>query len=664
MEKTAAYFTCSWLTSGFFLFDSVNGDGSTVKALSEAIYGQIIQLPMMSELIPALWANVRKIVQQSYTEHVGPLANRLVLGREEAVKLLRQAVSGLPDESLWEALAFWGTLGDVVVSRDVLVTDIQTLIELMRPILHHAPMESLKRMAKSGRDATGKGEKIQCDEVLVPDFAKHKKAKQDDIKKLIKKLAEERILCFAALEHMSCWKDLSVEERSNTTKVLEACQLIVREHDGETAGSVARGSDNPTEKSWLVACRLDKATPKESKGASELTNSKAELGFQASARYVPSGFFSTLQASQLMHTAQSWLLTSSIEQVDSSNLKMRFKTLFGKGWETVSVSLTKCNKDDDDDESMAVEVWSTSLAMLKYISSNMDKIRQDKFPGMVFQHVVWFLNSEFSEEVLEWQLERSNGSLTTILEQRQMALEITATEWTTKKIIKGMVVQDAIKAVQTRAAFFLSHAWGDWSVREQAKITVTDGLQRAVEKWSGELVWVDSAEMKGGTQFHTLMEQGVSHAQCIIICLSYVYLTRRNCLQELCWAVQGYASEGKPLIVVSVDSELTFDAINQWDASQNLTICTKDNWDKEVKVTVDRRTLAFAQKWLVRVMIYKQWSLGEGALSKERLDAVEEMLKSVRVLQREKKSPNRELAPSLEVVKERDSWFVLEAESP
>ncbi len=113
-----------------FLFDSVNGDGSSVRALSEAIYGQVLQLPMMSEQIPALWANVRKIVQQSYNleEKVGPLAGRLVLQRDEVIKLLQPTVPGLSDESLWEALVFWGTLGDVVVSSDVLVTDIMTLI--------------------------------------------------------------------------------------------------------------------------------------------------------------------------------------------------------------------------------------------------------------------------------------------------------------------------------------------------------------------------------------------------------------------------------------------------------------------------------------------------------------------------------------------------------
>ena len=168
-------------------------------------------------------------------------------------------------------------------------------------------------------------------------------------------------------------------------------------------------------------------------------------------------------------------------------------------------------------------------------------------------------------------------------------------------------------------------------------------------------MWVDAAEMQFGTQFHKQMEQGVRNAQCVVICLSYVYLTRPNCLQELCWAVQGYASEGKPLIVVSVDPQLSFEAIKSWDTLQNLKVRVLDHQDKEVDVTVDRRTLAFVRKWLLRVKVFTQWQDGEGRLAEERRSAVEEMLMSVRVLKRDIGQ-----TPSMHVDQEGDSWFILE----
>ena len=168
-------------------------------------------------------------------------------------------------------------------------------------------------------------------------------------------------------------------------------------------------------------------------------------------------------------------------------------------------------------------------------------------------------------------------------------------------------------------------------------------------------MWVDAAEMQFGTQFHKQMEQGVRNSQCVVVCLSYVYLTRPNCLQELCWAVQDHASEAKPLFVVSVDPQLTFDAIKRWDTSQNLEVSVLDHQDKEVKVIVDRRTLAFVRNRLLGVKLYTQWQDGEGNLTKERWSAVEEMLKSVRVLERDKGH-----APNLQVDQEGGSWFVLE----
>ena len=303
--------------------------------------------------------------------------------------MLRLAVPSLPVESLWEALVFWGALGDLVVSINVLVTDIQTLIELIRPILHHSPMESLDRMAK------GDGGKIQCDEVVVPGFAKQMKDRQGDVRKWIEELEEDRMLRFEVLEYMSCWKDLTEEARKSAIKVLEACSLIVGGHHGISAG--ISGADKGTSDSlWLVTCRLDK-TKSESGDPSEQT--KAALGFQAQARYIPIGFFANLQASQLVNNAQNQLLTSVTDQVDSSNMKISFKTLFRKDWETVSVMLTRFVKRGEG-EMMAVEVWSTSLAMLENICRNMDRIRQDKFPGIFFQYSVLFRNNYSQEKPL------------------------------------------------------------------------------------------------------------------------------------------------------------------------------------------------------------------------------------------------------------------------
>ena len=48
-------------------------------------------------------------------------------------------------------------------------------------------------------------------------------------------------------------------------------------------------------------------------------------------------------------------------------------------------------------------------------------------------------------------------------------------------------------------------------------------------------------------------------------------------------------------------------------------------------MTVDRRTVAFVQKYLIGVKIYEEWKDGEGSTSDaKRRSAVEEMLKSIK----------------------------------
>ena len=74
--------------SQVMLVDSVNGDGSSVKALSNTIFEVVSKMPMMKELIPSKWAKLRQIVQQSYQDGSGPLAGKSVLQKQEVVKLL------------------------------------------------------------------------------------------------------------------------------------------------------------------------------------------------------------------------------------------------------------------------------------------------------------------------------------------------------------------------------------------------------------------------------------------------------------------------------------------------------------------------------------------------------------------------------------------------
>jgi hypothetical protein len=232
-------------------------------------------------------------------------------------------------------------------------------------------------------------------------------------------------------------------------------------------------------------------------------------------------------------------LTVQLQSVDSFNLEIKVKTIFGKEWEMVTLRQVSF-KEASGEESAAIELWSTSLAMIKRISSEMDRMVQKKFPGIVFTCLVYFRTAENSDEqrdVLEWSVDSGSGSLASILEQRRLNLPIRVNTMG-KCSIEGMSTGDALSSMLRSSAFFLSHAWGDWSVKEAAFVKVTEGVQRMLEEQSGELVWVDSKEMSNVEHFHEAMRRGIKGSSCVIICISRLYLTRPNCLREIAWAIQ------------------------------------------------------------------------------------------------------------------------------
>ena len=210
-----------------------------------------------------------------------------------------------------------------------------------------------------------------------------------------------------------------------------------------------------------------------------------------------------------------------------------------------------------------------------------------------------------------------------------------------------------------RSAFFLSHAWGDGSVLEGSSVTVVEGLQRLLERRTGELVWTDAKDMKVETQFHRKMDQALRGAQCTVVCLSRLYLSRPNCLWELCWAVEESEARDQALLVVSVDPEVSFAEVKAWRLDRDLTAEVRNSRNQPQRVSVDRRTLAFVHRYLLGVKIYEDWQDGEGWTGEARLGrAVDEMIAS---LQGRTAGPGR-TAPKLEVREDpaKGCWYVHE----
>ena len=622
------------------MIDSVKGDGSSVIALAAKINAKVSQLPMMIEKIPKKWVTLRQIIKADKTEN--PLRGKQVLQKHEVAPLLKSCKLDLTDEKLWEVLEFWGMLGDVMVNGDVLVLDIQQFIELMRPLLHHAPSESLKilLLAESGCKA------IDFDEIVVPNFAQLKKDERGQIEEWIEDLENKRVLCFEALKYFSCWRDLNEAQQRSAIYVLESCHLLVDlflTNRPSLSGAGGRSS------SWLVTSRLSKAPQSALRDPAEVLNSRCSLMLRVSADLIPSGYFLRLLACQMVARDQ---LTAEKVYVDSLNLHMRYKSLFGsqKNWEELTL------RQINSAEEVTIEVWSTSLAIFKHVTCEIDRLKLESFPAIVFKSTILFRNSKFSTEILSWNLKRKDGSIGAILEQRLFERQISANVWNQKQMIDNVTVRDVVDSILMQAEFFLSHAWCDLSVHENARVKVIEGLQRIFEEKSGALMWIDKNEMHSATQFHQEMERGISGCVCPIICLSRLYLTRKNCLLELSWAVKAHISDGKPLIVVSVDPELTFETIQRWSDGSDLVATVLNNKGMKVEAIVDRRTVAFVKKFLLGVQIFTEWKDGEGIRSEQRESAVTRILKSLQNQTQKLLRPS----PKIHVHEESSRFYICE----
>jgi hypothetical protein len=338
------------------------------------------------------------------------------------------------------------------------------------------------------------------------------------------------------------------------------------------------------------------------------------------------------------------------ESVSSKHVRLNIKTMYGEAWDTLSIELITDTFDGEDLQ--AIEIWSTNLALLKLACSDLDELVEKRFPAMSFEYVVWFKNEQLSSDVLEWTLEGRYGSLASIMTQRLMNLEIGVRERDSREEIKHLVVADALSSLP--ASFFLSHDLGDWSVREASIASTRDGLQHLFELLTGELVWTDAAGLAEA-------DSDSSGAHSNIVCLSRLYLTRPNCLRELCWAIEDMEAHDKPLLVVSVDPGVSSETVGQWRSDRDLVAAdARDAKDELKAVTVDRRTVAFVQKHLRGVKIYQEWQLGEGSVTEAKKKAVEEMLQSIK--NRQPRSPRP--SPILEVRKEDskgdDWWYIHE----
>jgi GTPase SAR1 family protein len=570
------------------LVESVEGDGSTVQSLREAIVRNARGLPFVGENIPRGWLTFKKVIQTFYQHD-----KSILVERDSLMSKLRQS----PQLQAWlvgreaedRVLEFWVLLGFMLVTPGHVIVSPPRLIDLLKPLVHHKPFSKL--------EDTGKAQ------MVVENFDEQDGEVQGEIREMFERLEDRYILDVTLLRHLRFWFHMDDSARDQALQILCDLNLIVP-HRARSAVF--------DEQRFLCVCRLHRDSH------SSLQDPGPVLpDIKISVKYTifpifPLGLFPRFLATQIV--ARNGLQEAqSRPRISPTSLYIRASPL-GKD----QAMLIKLNPSDS-----IIEVQCTSIGLLRDLCYKLEQTVNDLFPGLSFHTQLRFPYGE--AQMFTWDIHPHvvGHSFGTLLAQKL---------WNKTKMhaIKPEKIENAVENtkynVQLKnvlgptlgltSSFFLSHCWKDKS-KDYAKELVS-----MLEVVSRDLVWYDEVELERENHFPSKMQEGVEHAECIIIFLSRVYLSRQNCLLELQWAWEQHLLKGKSLIVLPVDEAVTVDSLREW-AQLGINLHVQEP-DQGGTFTIHYNTLKFVSEKLTGFQFREGWR-DASATEKERWKAVQEI---------------------------------------
>jgi GTPase SAR1 family protein len=578
------------------LVESVEGDGSTVKSLREALVRTARGLPFVGENIPRGWLTLKKEIETFYQHDKPILVKRDSLMpqlRRDSPQLQTWLIGPEAEDRVLDCCLFWELLGFMLVTPDQshVIVSPPKLIDLLKPLVHHQPFSKL--------EGTGQAHAV------VEKFDGLDLEVQGKIREMFERLEDRYILDMTLLKCLRFWAPMDASARDQALQVLCDLNLVVPHRGG------VRSAD---EQRFLCFCRLNRDSHSSLLGPGPvLPDIKVSVKYTI-VPILPLGLFPRFLAAQLVARSTD---RQSQPRISPTSLYMRVSPL-GKDQKM----LIKLNPSDS-----IIEVRCTSIGLLRDVCYTLEQTVNHLFPGLSFHTQLRFPYEEkgmFTWDIHPHVVGHSFGAL--------LAQKL----WNKTKMdaIKPERVENAVENVATAeynvqlksileptlgltASFFLSHCWKDKS-KDYAKDFVSK-----LEDVSRDLVWYDEEQLERVNHFPSKMQEGVKQAECIIIFLSRVYLSRQNCLLELQWAWEEHLLKGKSLIVLPVDEAVTVDSLREW-AQRGINLPVQEQPDQGGTFTIHHNTLKFVSEKLTGFLFFEEWRLASFT-EEERWKAVQEI---------------------------------------
>jgi GTPase SAR1 family protein len=570
------------------LVESVEGDGSTVKSLREALVRTARGLPFVGENIPRGWLTFKNEIQTFYENDKSILVTRAsLMSRLRESPQLKTWLVGREAEN--RVLEFWGLLGFMLVTHDQshVIVSPPKLIDLLKPLVHHQPFRKL--------EDTGQAQTV------VENFDELDFEVQGKIREIFERLEDRYILDATLLKHLRFWFHMDDSARDQALQILCDLNLVVPHRGG------ARSAD---EQRFLCVCRLHRDSHSFlQRPGPVLPDIKISVKYTIFPIF-PLGLFPRFLATQIVARSKD---RQSQPRISPTSLYIRASPLG-----TDQEMLIKLNPSDS-----IIEVQCTSIGLLRDVCCTLEHTVNHLFPGLSFHTQLRFSYEEKGMYTWDIHPDVVGHSFGTLLAQKlwnktKMDVKPENVENVGTAEYNVVRLKNILKStLGLKASFFLSHCWRDKS-KDYAKDLVS-----MLEDVSRDLVWYDEEQLECVNHFPSKMQEGVRQAKCIIIFLSRVYLSRQNCLLELQWAWEEHLLKGKSLIVLPVDEAVTAESLREW-AQPGTNLPVQEQPDQGGTFTIHHNTLKFVSEKLTGFGFREEWR-GASATEEERWKAVQEI---------------------------------------
>jgi GTPase SAR1 family protein len=506
--------------------DSVQGHG--IRELKSLIYDHCRSLPFMGEMISSNWIAIADVFK-----YFGDS----VLSQSDAIALVRRHLPPLKynlnvsDDEIWAIIDFWSLVGRIFVYESQVLRDPSTLIALLKPLLHHHPLEMMRLPAYQS---------------LLVEASLQRVESRVEISSMLNRLYSLNELPMQLLDHLSAWKDLSGEQRSSMLAFFEHSRLLCRiDQRPDVRLVTSRVRSKP-----YLAEDIDRVT--------------------ASAVY-HALYLLSLNNIALIANLQSTVCSFKLEYVNLKNVSGRDSLLvhrtddpfcacvfsvesFVVGVEQNQRFSGLCGKLGDA-FSCVLRVASSDFGMFKFAAACADAvIDSDCFAS---RHQCWVAvdhsASNGSALGLIWTLFRDSTQrsqpqrlLCSLSLSQALACNLHET------VIPGYSI---MRMFQPRSSIFVSHAWGDGTGE------FIQRLKTHLERQTLASVWVDTDGLNQKQEILIpAFRSALCQARVVFVVLTPSYLTRPNCVRELRWALDFERAGHLRVVLLSMHPAMAFDA--------------------------------------------------------------------------------------------------------